>query len=255
MSTTARTRTAGVSLGRGRRPQARKLRDAKDALYRNHIVEVAERAFAGQGFADTRMQDIAATAGVSLAKLYEFYPSKDELYRGVLVIRDREMLGRFLERWGHVVAAPESVEQVLLIMETHLQFLLDHTHYLRLLLREGYAWYSRAAQPTSEEQRMFDRGVANISMVLTWGIKQGLFSPGNLVDKARMILTAQQTRFANWAMDDMRAPHAEVIAHIQADFVRICCRPAVGAELLSEDGAGLAPATLERITALRQQEI
>src|SRR5262245_29700535 len=86
------SRAAGVSLGRGRRPQARKLRDAKEALYHEHIVEVAERTFAAQGFEATRMQDIAAAAGVSLAKLYQFYPSKDKLYRGVFLIRDREML-------------------------------------------------------------------------------------------------------------------------------------------------------------------
>jgi AcrR family transcriptional regulator len=242
-----------VSLGRGRRPQARKLRDAKEALYHEHIVEVAERTFAAQGFEATRMQDIAAAAGVSLAKLYQFYPSKDRLYRGVVLIRDREMLNGFLERWGHVLQAPQSVEQVLLLLETHLQFLLDHTDYLRLLLREGYAWYSRAAQPTSEEQGMWDRGVANISMVLAWGIKEGFFTPCDYLQQARMIMTVQQTRLANWVMDDMRQPHEAVIAQVRADFVRICCQPAVAAKLLSRDGAGLSAGTSERIAALRRE--
>src|SRR5438105_4115295 len=109
MSTLPKSKPA---LGRGRPPQARKLRDAKDALYREHIVEVAERTFAEQGFVATRMQDIAAAAGVSLAKLYQFYPGKDELYRGVLLVRDREMLDAFLERWSSIVGAPQSVEQV-----------------------------------------------------------------------------------------------------------------------------------------------
>src|SRR3569623_1794934 len=69
------TAIAEVQLGRGRRPQARKLRDAKDAMYREHIMEVAERIFADQGFANTKMQDIAAVAGISLGTLYQSYES------------------------------------------------------------------------------------------------------------------------------------------------------------------------------------
>jgi hypothetical protein len=44
-----------------------------------------------------------------------------------------------------------------------------------------------------------------------------------------------------------------VIARIQADFVRVCCRPAVVAKMLADDGAGLRPETQERIAALRTQ--
>ena len=54
--------TPAVRLGRGRRPLQRRLRDAKDALYRQHILEVAETIFAQHGFAATKMQTIAAKA-------------------------------------------------------------------------------------------------------------------------------------------------------------------------------------------------
>lgn len=248
---TSIARAPRALLGRGRKPQARKLRDAKDAAYRAHIVEVAERAFAEQGFTDTRMQDIAATAGVSLAKLYEFYPSKDALHRGVLVLRDREMLERSQQRIARVMQVLDSVEHVLLLLETHLHYLLDHPDYLRMQLRQGYAWYSLAASPTREEQQMWDRGVAAIGLVLGWGVKAGFFRPGHPAEQARMILSAQQTRVANWVMDDMRQSHDEVIAQVQADFVRTCCRPAIVVRLLTEDGSGLTDAALRRIAQLR----
>lgn len=243
-------RAAAVRLGRGRRPQARKLRDAKGALYREHIMEVAERVFAEQGFAATRMQDIAAAAGVSLATLYQSYAGKEELHRGVLIARDRQMLEGVQARWGHALQRPESVEQVLFLMETHLHFLLDHPDYLRMLLRTGYAWYDRAAQPTAAEQQMWERGLSNIKQVLRWGTAQGYFNAGNPVDQARVLIAAQQSRFANWVLDGMHQPHAEVIAQIQADFVRLCCRPVVAAGLLAEDGAGLARRARERLRAL-----
>jgi AcrR family transcriptional regulator len=238
-------------LGRGRRPQSRKLRDARDALYREHIMEVAERIFAETGFAATRMQDIAAAAGISLATLYQSYPGKEQLHRSLLIARDREMLER-VEASAHA-RVPQSVEQVLLLMETHLAFLLEHPDYLRMQLKEGYAWYHRAAQPTAEERQMWERGLKNIEAVLDWGVGRRLFSAGNAVDQARMMMAMQQTRFANWVMEGMREPHAAVIGHIQADFVRLCCRPAIAAKLLSDDGSGLNPKTQERIRMLGAQ--
>ena len=239
-----------VRLGRGRRPQARKLRDARDALYREHILEIAERVFAEQGFAATRMQDIAAAAGISLATLYQSYPGKEDLYRGVLITRDRAMLEAVTSRWSGAIAAPESVEQVLVLMETHLHFLLDHPEYLRLLLRTGYAWYDRAAQPTDAEQQMWERGLRSIEAVLAWGVQRKVFNPGNATDQARLLIASQQARFANWATDGMRQARAEVVAQIQADFVRLLCRPAVAAELLAPDGAGLSARTLARLREL-----
>jgi AcrR family transcriptional regulator len=84
--------TPAVRLGRGRRPLQRRLRDAKDALYRQHILEVAETIFAQHGFAATKMQTIAAKAGVSLATLYQAYANKQALHRSILIERDRQML-------------------------------------------------------------------------------------------------------------------------------------------------------------------
>lgn len=216
-------------------------------------MEVAERIFAEQGFGATRMQDIATAAGVSLATLYQSFPGKEELHRSLLVARDREMLDQVQTRWGGALHQPDDIEHVLLLMETHLHFLLDHPDYLRMQLHDGYAWYSRAAQPTAAEQQMWARGLANIAAVLTWGMQRKLFNLCDPVDQARMLMAAQQTRLANWVMGGMKVSHAEVIVQVQADFVRLCGRPAVSMKLLSDDGAGLAPAAQFRIDALRQR--
>jgi AcrR family transcriptional regulator len=239
-----------VKLGRGRRPQARKLRDAKDALYREHIMEVAETIFAEQGYAKAKMQDIAAAAGVSLATLYQSYPGKQELYRGLLVARDQQMLEMVLKRSQLGAQVPESVEQVLWIQEGHLHFLLQHPDYLRMQLQEGHAWYHRAAQPTQVEQQMWDRGQALLQTVFSWGIRQGWFCPGNVLHLARLLMAMQQTRFANWVMDGMDEAHESVVRGIQADFVRQFCRPEVVARLMTADGAFLNKRTLESIRAL-----
>jgi AcrR family transcriptional regulator len=245
-------KTSGVKLGRGRRPAARKLRDAKDALYREHIMDVAEKIFADQGFAATRMQDIAAAAGVSLGTLYQSWPGKQDLHRGLLIERDKQMLERVVVQHERSLQVPQSVEQMLWFMETHLHFLLEHPNYLRMQLQEGYAWYTRAAQPTAEEQRMWDRGMKLMESTFAWGIRQGWLSPANVVHQSRALMAMQQMRLANWVMDGMREPREAVVSRIQSDYVRLFCRPEVAAKLLSADGAGLADATLRRIRAMKE---
>src|SRR5689334_4936808 len=73
---------------------ARGLRDARDAMYRAHIVETAERVFSEKGFESTKMQDVAAAAAISLATLYGAFPSKAELYQAIVATRGDELLAR-----------------------------------------------------------------------------------------------------------------------------------------------------------------
>jgi AcrR family transcriptional regulator len=242
--------TPEVRLGRGRRPQARNLRAAREALYRDHITAVAEKIFAEQGFANTRMQDIATAAGISLATLYQSYPSKQELHRALLIERDRQMLELVMQEAQLGTGMPESLEQLLVFQETHLHFLLDHPDYLRMQLQEGHAWYHNSAQPTHAEQQMWDQGLAFLEQVLRWGMDQGLFSPGDPRHQGRMLLALQQTRLANWVMDGMREAHEAVIRRIQVDFIRLFCPPETIRRHLDRSGAGLHSRTLKAVRAL-----
>lgn len=241
---------AAVKLGRGRAPRAKTLQDAKDALYKEHIVEVAERIFAEQGFSNAKMQDIASEAGISLGRLYLSYPSKNDLYRGVLIARDNQMLNAVLARGQDSLQAPTCVEEVLWFNEAHLHFLLQRTNYLRMQLQEGHAWYHQSAQPTKEEQVMWDHGLQMLKTLFTWGVSQNIFSPAPAEHQARMLLSLQQTRLANWVMDGMKASHEAVILGIQADFIRLFCRPDAVAKLLNADGSGLSEKTIKKIRAL-----
>ena len=147
-----------VKLGRGRQ-RAKTLQDAKDALYKEHIMDVAERIFAEQGFGNAKMQDIASEAGISLGRLYLSYPSKTDLHRNILITRDNQMFSAVLARGQQSIQAPESIEEVLWTNEVHLHFLLQHPDYLRMQLQEGHVWYHQSAHPTQEEQLMWDRGL------------------------------------------------------------------------------------------------
>jgi AcrR family transcriptional regulator len=216
-------------------------------MYREHIMEAAERIFADQGFLNTKMQDIARAVGVSLSTLYQAYPGKEELYRAILIARDAEMMGAVMSKGQQVLQQPQTVERLLWLMETHLRFLLEHPDYLRMQLQQGHAWYHSTAWPSREEQQVWERGLGVLEQVFAWGEAQGFLIPGKAADQGRMLLTLQQTRLANWVMGGMQEPHDTVVARIQADFVRVFCRTELSTTLLSSDGANLNATALNRI--------
>lgn len=55
------------------------------------VLEAALDQFAARGFAATRMEDVAAAAGLSKAALYLYFPSKDALFRALVERRIRPL--------------------------------------------------------------------------------------------------------------------------------------------------------------------
>src|SRR5689334_11777165 len=67
------------------------------AWTREEILDAAERAFARAGFDATTMQDIAKEAGYTVPSLYAYFPSKQEIWIGLLGRLTDELLGVFDE--------------------------------------------------------------------------------------------------------------------------------------------------------------
>jgi TetR/AcrR family transcriptional regulator len=85
-----------VPAGRGmRRPRSAEKREENERL----ILEAAETVFAEQGFKGAATSAIAERAGLPKANVHYYFPSKLDLYRGVMA--------RVLERW---LAAADSLD-------------------------------------------------------------------------------------------------------------------------------------------------
>jgi AcrR family transcriptional regulator len=61
-----------------------KLRPRAMDQNRERIERAAIRVFTKQGFHGTSVRDLALAAGVSMGNLYNYYPTKDDLYRRVI---------------------------------------------------------------------------------------------------------------------------------------------------------------------------
>ncbi len=67
---------------RSARPLARKIRHRH--ADRTLLLEAAEHIFSERGYYETSIRDIARGAGFSVGGVYQFFPSKDELYLAVI---------------------------------------------------------------------------------------------------------------------------------------------------------------------------
>jgi AcrR family transcriptional regulator len=68
----------------GPRPARASLRGALAEVFRRAILDAAAKVFRSEGFADAKMATIARRAGVAAGTLYNYFDSKESIFRALL---------------------------------------------------------------------------------------------------------------------------------------------------------------------------
>jgi AcrR family transcriptional regulator len=98
------------------------------------ILRTAARIFAEKGYHPTSMRDISRETNVSLAGLYHYCRSKEEL---LFLIQDN-CFGRVLERLQErLEETSEPVEKLRLVIENHLSFFAANMAEMKVLSHEA----------------------------------------------------------------------------------------------------------------------
>src|SRR5689334_622721 len=77
---------------------------------REQILEVASRLFAKQGFQGTTTRQIAEEAGVNEALIFRHFPTKEELYWGVLDSQLRS--ARAKSGWSKKIESSKDIREM-----------------------------------------------------------------------------------------------------------------------------------------------
>src|SRR5437763_12879100 len=83
----------------------RRLRGKFREATRAAILAAADEVYSRQGLGSGRMEQVAASAGVSVGTLYNYFESREALVGAVLAARRHELLDRIE---ASLAAAPES---------------------------------------------------------------------------------------------------------------------------------------------------
>jgi len=111
------------------------VREQKMAETRKKLIEVARRAFAEYGYADTSMDKFTAEAGLTRGALYHHFGDKKGLFAAVVDQIDSEMA----EYAGQHLEQPDDLwEGLMLEGRTYIEHALN-AEFQRIVLRDGPA--------------------------------------------------------------------------------------------------------------------
>lgn len=198
-------------------------RAARNALHRQLVFEGAERAFAQNGVEDTKMEEIAAEAGVALGTLYNVFAGKAQLVAAIHETRLCEAVARAAEL---VRSTSDPLETLWMGVRGYVDFFAGHPDYLRMHLRDGYAWGlgARAHTAAVHEQAWRESHAAQTA-VFARGIAQGVFYAGDPKLMARTLVAIQQVMLAEWVEGDMQDDPEDLIEAMQTQARRAFCPP------------------------------
>lgn len=200
-------------------------RESSQNRRRDSILEAASQVFASRDYAEVSIDDVAKQAGVARGTIYNYYGSKDQLYRQLLAQR----LGELLTRLQEVLASED--DPVLNLRRCVVQPFLFFMKYPNLLLLWRREELGRIAMATSqmlqEDQQpkeniishiisMKDQLIELVRGVLCEGIRANAFRSVDPESASHVILGAIEGMAGSLAgvpVDDPQAQRAKEELH------------------------------------------
>ena len=171
------------------------LRDKKRELYRGAVLDAAERVFGEVGYEATKVQRIAAEAGVSLTTLYSVLPSKWEIYRAVNRRRLNEVMSLAQDTFQRDAS---SLDTLIAATRMQLAFFMRHRDFTKMQLKEVTAWSTIELLRSPEQIEALGAGLELSANLFRQGIKDGYLIDDDPELMARMVIASQQVRLAMW---------------------------------------------------------
>lgn len=123
------------------------------------ILRAASRIFAEKGFHSTTMRDISRETGISLAGIYHYFKSKDEL---LFLIQDN-CFGRVVERLEErLKEASNPIEKLHIVIENHLSFFAANMAEMKVLSHEAESLAGEKHERIAGKKQEYTRLVRSI---------------------------------------------------------------------------------------------
>jgi len=185
------------------------------AQRRQTILRAAGPLFARDGYAGTRLDDVAAAAGVTKPILYRHFDSKKALYLALLDKHEAD-LPTFFERVGGVAQGLEPEALVRLILEHWLDYVRENQHAWAMLFRDA------SGDDELRRRRLEVSARAGEVMAGFVAAVGGARVPAEQVEPTAELLTSGLAGLALWWIE-----HPDVSKQTVVDSAARLCVPAV----------------------------
>jgi AcrR family transcriptional regulator len=198
-----------------------KARQARNDLYRQHILEAAEAVFAERGFDNAKLQDISRQAGVSMGTIYAIFPGKEDLFRAILAERGRELL-QVARAGAHSHDDPRAALDGLIA--AYIDYFIDHPNFLRMHVRLGTSWVLGPTMGSQGQVELWAEIHTLQAELMRRGIAAGAFVDDDPALLAKIFSALDQVVLADWVASGMKAARADLIARMQKLIARVIAR-------------------------------
>jgi TetR/AcrR family transcriptional regulator, fatty acid metabolism regulator protein len=136
---------------------------------RNQILDAAERVFARNGFAESRMEQIVEEANVSKGSIYWYFKSKDEIIDASLA----RMFDRSLQDVMEQLKSDRPVVERIMTVARHATEQMRNARQLAGVELEAYAMAARNRSMRRRAGGYFDTYIDSFAKLIADGIERG----------------------------------------------------------------------------------
>ena len=123
------------------------------------LLAAAARVFAHQGYHRTSMRDLARAAGISLAGVYYYVRSKEEL---LFLIQSRNFEAVLAGMREALAGATDPVDRLVRFIDNHLDYFVSHMSEMKVLSHEAGALSGEFLQQVNEMKREYTRALMDV---------------------------------------------------------------------------------------------
>lgn len=194
-----------------RSPLRTAARETASEVYRDAILAAAEAEFSTQGYAATKMVDVARRAGLSVGALYRYFESKEAIFCSLMERAATEVLAR-MDKAGE---PSDPCERLAALIDVNLGFIEENRPMFLAFHSLGDADRASCQSLVDESQGVRCRIFALYRQALADGIAAGAFRNDIPVDDQLAFLTGTIHGFIeSWITGDATGSLAEKSALI-----------------------------------------
>ena len=123
------------------------------------LLSAAAKVFAERGYHQTSMRDLARASGVSLAGLYYYVESKEEL---LYLIQSRNFERVIADSRERLAGATDPVDRLMRFIDNHLDYFATHMAEMKVLSHEAGALTGEPLHVVEEMKRAYTRSLMDI---------------------------------------------------------------------------------------------